>query len=160
MIDPGLLKLLLTTLCFAAVGLTFLTLPGIILIFLSVLLYAWYTGFTEPSTTALVIAGIVTLASFWVDNLAMLLGAKKFGSSKWGILGAILGGLLGLIVGGFAGIIVGPLLGAIVAELIVNKELKSALKSGFGTFIGYLFGMFLKLIITIIMFVWALTVIW
>lgn len=160
MLDPGIVKISLTLLCFAGIGITFLSFPGIVLIFISLLLYGMYTNFAEPTVNTLVIVGLVTLLSFWIDNLAMLFGAKKLGASNWGMLGAALGGLVGLFIAGPVGVIIGPLVGAIIAELIVNPDFKKALKSGFGTFVGYLFGMFLKLIVTIIMFIWALTVIW
>jgi hypothetical protein len=160
MLDPGLVKITLTLLSLAGIGITFLSFPGIVLIFISVLLYGWYTNFTEPTVNTIVIVGLITLMSFWIDNLAALFGAKKFGASKLGMLGAFLGGLFGFLVIGPPGFVIGPLLGAVIGELIVNKELKTALRTGFGTFIGYLFGMFLKLIVTVIMFIWALTVIW
>ncbi len=160
MLDPDFVKITLTLLCLAGVGISFLSLPGIILIFTSLLLYGWYTNFSEPTMNTIVIVGLITLISFWIDNLAILFGAKKFGASKFGMLGAFLGGLFGFFILGPPGIVIGPLVGAVIAELIVNKDFKNAFKSGFGTFLGYIFGMFLKLIITVIMFVWALTVIW
>jgi uncharacterized protein YqgC (DUF456 family) len=159
MLDPTLIKILFTILCAAGLVISFFSLPGIILVFVAVFLYAWSTGFVEPPVYALVIAAIITVASLWIDNLAMLMGAKKLGGSNWGVTGAAIGGIIGLFFGPL-GIILFPIIGAIIVELIVNPNLKTALKSGAGTSIGYFVGMFLKIILTIIMFIWAMTVIW
>ncbi len=158
-LDPDLLKIFLTILAVAGIGISFLNFPGVILVFVAVFMYAWSTGFTDPSTTALIIAGVIAFLSLWIDNLAMILGAKKYGGTKWGMFGAAIGGIVGLFFGPI-GIIIGPIAGAIALELIVNPDLKIALKSGVGTTLGYFIGLLAKLMITIIMFIWAMFVIW
>lgn len=69
----------------------------------------------------------------WVGGM---LGAKYFGSSKWGILGALVGGLIGLFFSLF-GILVGPIIGAILFEwLFAKKEAVQAGKAGVGVVVG------------------------
>jgi len=46
---------------------------------------------------------------------------------------------------GPVGIIVGPLIGAIVGELIFKDDMKYAIKAGFGSLLGFLTGIGLKL---------------
>jgi len=89
--------------------------------------------------------------SVLVDWLSGAIGAKWFGSSKWGIVGVIVGGIIGIFFG-FVGIIVGPLLGAFIFEMIfARKELKSAGKSTWGTLIGGGAGIIGKAVISLAM---------
>ena len=45
------------------------------------------------------------------------------------------------------GIILGPFLGAVIGELLGNKEFSQALKSGFGSLIGFILGTLLKFVV-------------
>lgn len=49
------------------------------------------------------------------------------------------------------GILVGPFLGAFLGELIAMKSIAAALKGGFGAFLGFLSGVFLKILACIAM---------
>ncbi len=89
----------------------------------------------------LVIAIIVAI----LDYIIPVWGTKQFGGTKMGVRGS----MLGLIVGLFfppIGIIFGPFVGALVAELIHDAhDTSKALKSAFGSFIGFLLSTGLKL---------------
>lgn len=81
------------------------------------------------------------------DNLLAAWGAKRFGSTRAGIWGAV----IGLIIGIFAipgwGIIVGPFTGALAAEIFIERNnLRQSLKSGVGAFLGSISGVLLKII--------------
>ena len=55
---------------------------------------------------------------------------------------------MGLVIGLFlgpAGIILGPFIGAVVGELIFKDDVKYALKAGFGSLLGFMTGVGLKL---------------
>jgi uncharacterized protein YqgC (DUF456 family) len=85
-----------------------------------------------------------------VDNIIPILGTKKFGGSKFGIIGATVGLVIGLFFGPL-GIIAGPFLGAFVGELIKDsKDSKKAFKAALGSFIGFLTSTLLKFIMSII----------
>ena len=86
-----------------------------------------------------------------LDYLLPAVGAKKFGASKYGFWGAIIGMLLGIIFVPPLGIIIGAFLGAISGELIAGKEASKALKAGWGVFVGVMVGMLLKLILAGVM---------
>ena len=45
------------------------------------------------------------------------------------------------------GIVLGPFLGAVIGELVGDKKLKDALRSGFGSLVGFLFGTVIKLML-------------
>ena len=78
------------------------------------------------------------LATFPIDILGTLVGAKWGNATKWGLLGASIGALVGLFFG-LPGIIVGPIVGAFVAELIFKKRtLKESATAGAGAGMGLL----------------------
>ena len=45
------------------------------------------------------------------------------------------------------GIVLGPFLGAVIGELLGGRETKDALRSGFGSLLGFLLGTFVKCIL-------------
>jgi len=115
------------------------------------LLLLHFSSLAQFSTTFLVVMGLVVLAVFLVDYLVPILGAKKFGGSRLGVVGCIAGLLIGIFVFPPLGIIVGPFIGAVVGELINGDNLNKAVKSGFGSFLGYVFGTGIKLAVSFIM---------
>lgn len=122
------------------VGTVVPVLPGIVLVFAGALLYAVSTGFAPIGVGHLVVYGALTLLAVALDALANLLGARLFGASKWGLLGALLGMVVGLLVGGPLGLVLGPLLGAAALELLAHRSLRRALRSGVGTAVGFVLG--------------------
>ena len=121
-------------------------LPGPPLSFLAIFLLSLVQGFVEPLTTKTVlILALITLAVTVLDYIIPVAGAKKYGSSKWGVWGSIAGMILGMIFFPPLGIIIGAFLGAVVVELLIGKEGKDALRAGWGVFVGTLLGTILKL---------------
>ena len=89
--------------------------------------------------SALIAMLVLTLLTYAIDAAAGYLGAKRFGATKWGLIGGAAGALLGLFFGLF-GLFVGPVIGAIAGELIGGKEIMKAGRAGWGTFLGGLAG--------------------
>jgi uncharacterized protein YqgC (DUF456 family) len=94
----------------------------------------------------------LALLSYGVELLSTYFGAKYFGATRWGVLGAILGGIAGIFTG-FIMLLVLPIVGALLGELIAGKRLISAGKAGWGTLLGNLAGMIAKLAIGLAMVV-------
>ena len=107
----------------------------------------------------LLIWGIVTVVIFVLDYIVPAWGTKKYGGTKWGVWGSVIGVFAGLFFGPL-GVIVGPLVGAIVGELIGGKEFAQALRAGWGSFIGILFGTIIKLIACGLMTVALIQAVW
>ncbi len=147
---------IITVLCFVA-GVVFLfvpIIPGTVIAYAGVVIFAIYDDFAHFSAATLVILGIIAGLGLIIDNLLNLVGAKAFGASRAGLWGVFIGG----IVGGFllfpVGLLIGPFIGALVAEILGGRTRKEALKAGTGAFIGYLAGIAAKLVL------WGLIVGW
>jgi uncharacterized protein YqgC (DUF456 family) len=101
----------------------------------------------------LIIYGVLILIFSVVDNFIPIWGTKKFGGTKAGIRGSFIGILIGIFLAPFGGIsiIICPFLGAMIGELIVGQEFGTAIKSGFGSFIGFLLTSGIKIILVLMM---------
>ncbi|QSX76093.1 DUF456 domain-containing protein [Lysobacter arenosi] len=119
-------------------------LPGLPLVFAGMLLAAWAGDFREVGWVPLVILGLLTVLSLGIDLLATSIGAKRVGASKLAVVGAVLGTFAGLFFGP-VGLFAGPFVGALGGELIHGREVRKAAKVGFGTWLGIVFGVVLKL---------------
>jgi uncharacterized protein YqgC (DUF456 family) len=124
-------------------------LPGLPLVFGGMLLAAWAGDFQQVGVAMLVLLGALTALSLVIDFWATALGAKRVGASRKAIAGAMLGTLGGLFFGPL-GLLLGPFAGALAGELLHRRSLDAAhvgdaAKIGFGTWIGILFGIVLKL---------------
>ncbi len=93
------------------------------------------------------ILGAATLIITVLDFIVPVWGTKKFGGSKAGTWGAAIGVFVGIFFGP-PGLILGPFLGAFIGELLAGKDQKSSLRAGFGSFIGFLFGVVMKISLT------------
>lgn len=112
------------------------------------LLLLHFTERYQFTVTQLVMWAVVVLIVLLLDYFTPLIGAKKFGGSKYGNWGCVIGTVVGMFFMPF-GIIVGPFAGAVIGELIANRPFNEALRTGFGSFIGFLVGTLLKFIVCI-----------
>lgn len=81
-----------------------------------------------------------------LDYIVPIMGTKKYGGSKRGVWGATIGVVIGLFFGPL-GIIIGPFLGAFIGEISTGKREKDALRAAWGSFVGFLLGVGLKLMV-------------
>jgi len=128
------------------IGIVVPALPGVVLIFAGILLYALVDGFAQVSGGWVLFFAFLTAAVLALDSLAGILGARQFGASRWGLLGSFVGLIVGVVVlSPILGIILGPLVGAVVAELLAGKDARNSLRAGLGTFVGFLGGVVFKI---------------
>lgn len=118
-------------------------LPGPPLSYLG-LVVLHFTRFADISRNLFIILAIVAIVVTVIDYVVPIWGTRRFGGSKYGMRGATVGLIIGLFLGPF-GIIIGPFIGAVVGELIFKDDIKYALKAGFGSLLGFLTGVGLKL---------------
>lgn len=124
-------------------------LPGPPLCFVALLIQQLRT---EPPFTAKFLwiwAGITVVVTA-LDYIIPLYGTRKFGGSKYGIWGCTIGLLAGFWLGPL-GIIIGPFAGAFIGEMIARNNSDHAFKAAWGSFVGFLLGTLLKLIVCFVM---------
>jgi uncharacterized protein YqgC (DUF456 family) len=144
---------LITILLFAVglIGTVLPVFPGTTIILAAAIIHRIMLG-PEKSIgwRAISILVLLTLATYALDFLSGYFGAKYFGATKWGMLGAILGALVGLFFG-IIGLFVGPVIGAILGEFVAGKRMVDAGRAGWGSLLGNLGGMIGKLMIALVM---------
>jgi len=102
----------------------------------------WFLGLTAA----------VAILVFVLDYIVPAMGTKKFGGSKAGMWGTVIGLLVAIFfpILGVFGIVIWPFVGALVGEILNKADNKTALKAAFGSFIGFLTGTFLKFVLAIV----------
>lgn len=130
-------------------------LPGLPLVFAGLLLAAWTDGFGHVPVWVVVVLGVLTALSLAVDVWATAIGAKRVGASRAAVIGAALGTVAGMFFG-IPGLFAGPFAGAALGELASSRGLDGqrlghAAKVGFGTWLGIVFGVALKLMLAFAM---------
>lgn len=154
--EIGLLILSWSFIIAGFVGVVLPFLPGVPLAWLGLFVYAWAHGFEVVTWPWLVVFGILTAFTFVLDFIGPAMGASGKKSSKWAVLGAIIGTLGGLVVFGPLGILIGPLVGAFIGEYIVERNYKDALIKSYGAFMGFVTAMLIKLVIVLAMGIYFL----
>ena len=124
-------------------------LPGVALSYIG-MLCAYFTSASTITTPMLWVWGIVTVAVCVMDYVLPAYFSKMFGASKAGMTGATLGVFAGIFLGPI-GIVFGPFAGAVLGEMLnQNRTLGEAIKVGFGSFLSFLVGTGIKLIVATI----------
>lgn len=134
-------------------------LPGTLIILAAAIVYGWATHWAAINLWVIIVLAVMAIVAETVDNLLALFGARKYGSSKWGMLGALIGGIAGAmlgsplfpVIGSIIGAFVGVFAGALAAEWLVYRKLPVALRAGYGAFIGRTLGIAFKLFLALAM---------
>lgn len=108
----------------------------------------WFLGITA----------VVALIIFALDYVIPIIGTKKFGGTKAGMIGTTIGLIVGLLAPIPGGIFIGAFAGAFIGELSNKADNKTALKAAFGSFLGLLTGAFMKFTVTAIFLVFFLKI--
>ena len=98
----------------------------------------------------MVTLGLIAAAVTVLDYIVPMWGTKKFGGSKKGVWGSIIGLIIGMFflpLGpfGIVSILLGPFLGAYIGETMSGKNSHQATRAAFGSFVGFLAGTLVKL---------------
>ncbi len=156
---------------FLAISGLLLTFIGIIGAFLPILpgpLTGWFglllLHLTDTVPMNWVFLGITLAVSIliWIlDYIIPAMGTKKFGGSKYGVIGTTVGLIIGLFTPIPLGFLIGAFVGAFVGELIYDhKDKARATKAAFGSFLGFLTSAFLKFSVAIVFVILYIVKLW
>jgi uncharacterized protein YqgC (DUF456 family) len=123
-------------------------LPGTVIAFAGIVVHKLLLGEASVSWEFVAIAFGITLLTLVIDAWCTWWGARRFGASWKGALGAVLGGLFGLIFFNLPGLILGPIAGAVLFELLDNRSGPEAARAGAGTVVGAVVAFILKIGLT------------
>jgi uncharacterized protein YqgC (DUF456 family) len=108
------------------------------------LLFAYFTGRTDFTGTFLLVTAALTVLITALDYLLPAWGVKKWGGTRAGAIGSMVGLVVGLFFSPI-GILLGTFLGAVVGELMMGRADNEAVRSGVGSLIGFILGTGVKL---------------
>lgn len=144
-VDALIFGIALAFILVGMIGIIVPILPGTLLIWLSVLVYAIIDGFEAVDWYSFSVITIIALVTGTADLWLSLLGSKKGGAS-WeamltGVIGAITGffllGSLLPVIGNMIGGIVGYSVGVLIGQYIKYREWNAAFKATLGGLIGW-----------------------
>ena len=140
-------------------------LPGPPIAWLAVLLLSFTPCNGDLTGTFLIITAALAVIITVLDYIVPVWGTKRFGGTKAGAKGSTIGlivsvfvlPVLGLTIGpfGLVGLLLGPFVGAYIGEMLHNAAGRQALRSAFGSFVGFLTGTFIKLVYALVITVFV-----
>ncbi|HYG60140.1 MAG TPA: DUF456 domain-containing protein [Symbiobacteriaceae bacterium] len=148
MLQPIVFGLALVVMVAGIVGTFFPMVPGIPIIWGAMLVYGLVERFQDITPTYLVITFLVMLGLQVAEHYARAWGATKFGASKAGAWGAVLGSIAGMFFMPI-GLVLGPFLGVLIFELLSGRPAKEAVKAGWGGVVGVLGSVAMNVIVAI-----------
>ena len=116
-------------------------LPGLVLSLGGVLIYKFYTG-SDLSMVYIWIFAFLTLVSIFLNYIIPAKTNRKYGGTKWGSIGSIVGTFAGMfLIPVPFGFLIGMFLGVFIGELLHDvSDSKKAFNSVKGAFIGFVLG--------------------
>ncbi len=144
------MDILITTIIVIGVLMSLVNLPGSFVVIGGMIIRNISSGMEIIPYWIIILLLILAILGTFVDNIFMLWGANKYGASKWGMIGIILGFIIGLISANPVLIIVGPFALAYLLESTVGqKDHDSAINAVKGSVIGGFAGYFAKFLLTL-----------
>jgi uncharacterized protein YqgC (DUF456 family) len=147
------------------IGVVIPILPGILLIWLTVLAYAIVEGFDSIDWVTFVVITLIALvvgtADIWMALFGSKTGGASFLSMVYGVVGAIIGffvlGAIAPLVGSLFGGILGYSAGVLLGQYQKQRDWKLALKASLGGLAGWGIATILQLgggLLILVLFVW------
>lgn len=127
--EGTLLVITLVAMFVGLLGSVLPALPGVTLIFISALVYAYFTGFEVVGGWIIALLGLFAALALVADFIGTSYGARRFGASNWGTAGGALGGIVGALagllflgIGSLFGLILGSVGGVFLGEYLKRRR--------------------------------------
>ncbi len=120
-------------------------LPGIWVIFLGYLVL-FFVKDSGVGPGIVFIALLVSAFASIIDNVFSFALSKKYGATKWGMIGSFVGSIIGVLIFNLPGLVIGLFLGAFIAEaILLRRALRESAQSGISAVVGWFVGVAIKL---------------
>lgn len=110
-----------------------------------------FTRFADFTSNFLILFALLAILVTILDYFVPIWGTRRFGGTKYGSWGATIGVVLGLFFFPPLGIIILPFVGAVIGETIKGSKFDASMRAGVGSFLGFLMGTGIKLMVSLIM---------
>ncbi|RIO53986.1 DUF456 domain-containing protein [Staphylococcus pasteuri] len=140
----------------AFVGLVKPVIPSVLVLWVGFLIYQFGFHNGRLSWVFYIAMVIFTILIFLADFLMNKYFVGKYGGSKFGEYGAIIGVIIGCFVVPPFGIIIVPFVLVLIIELIQGYDLKKAIKVSCGSIIAFLASTIAQAIVMFIMVIWSI----
>lgn len=138
--------------------------PGTILIWLGIVLWAWADAFRHIGWLTLAALTLLLIIGWAADLGLGTVLSRKSGASWKAIIASMVGGLLGAIflselpiIGTIAGALIGALVGMLAVEFLVKRDFRKALGASASYLAGSLASKIFEIIVGLVMigvFIW------
>lgn len=119
------------------IGIIIPALPGMLLVWLSVLLFVFVTGFESLSLTGFIIITLIAIITGTADFWLSVWGAQRGGASKRSLLWGILGSIAGTFILPLIGTIIGYAIGILFSEYRQRGDWEAAWRASLGGVAGW-----------------------
>ncbi len=119
--------------------------PGSLIVWLGVIVHKLWMGEDSVTWKIVILTGLITLIGQLADFVMGVWGARRFGATWKGAVGAFLGAFIGFFIPPpLFWLIVGPIVGAVAGELVAGRSFRAGGKAGLGTVVGGVLAFALK----------------
>ncbi|MRI64046.1 DUF456 domain-containing protein [Ornithobacterium rhinotracheale] len=134
------LTLSLMLMFFGVLGTLLPVLPGISLSMIGLLILKFTSYYTVIGWGAIAIFAVLYLGLALLEYLLPVYATKKYGGTRYGIIGLVIGTIVGVVFApfGFVSLLIMPFLGAFAGEYIYNQNEQNAMRAAWGAFVGFL----------------------
>ena len=116
--------------------------------FLGLLLLSIAMRWRAFSPWLLIVMAVLTALTLALDYAMPLAGTRRFGATKYGFWGALIGMAAGALLLPPFGLVLGSFLGAVAGELLAGRDRSEALRAGWGVFAGMMAAIAVKLAVS------------
>lgn len=134
--------------------------PGMWLVFISMLVYGIFDHWVAYPIWFVVIVGALTIGSSFLDYYGTMIGAKKFGASNNASIGSTIGAAAGGFFGKARGSMIGAVLGSVGAEYVSHRSMHNALRASAGSLVGMAVVSFIQFVVALVIFIIIFVLLW